>query len=444
MRKEAILKSTSPPYLLSLLRWFLRLEPLWLAAMLVTFFYRSPARDPWLVLCWGLPLFMAARWLVFRRLRAWSPLDPLYIAFLLLAALNVWAANIDPAQPPFTRGLMMLGRPVMGIALSLAFVDSVRRSGRIDAVLHATLALTLLVSFLGLTAVQWNAKSLQLAFITERLPRFTAFPDAAEGFNANEAGGVLAWTVPLSAGLALATKRRLWRWGFGAAFAGGFLALILGQSRFAIAGTLVALALLVPLVILCWRNRAVAWGMLAVIAILEILLIQGAFAPEQRSGRQDWDSESAAGRLALWDNAWTINCNHPVFGVGLNMFRYGRVRALYPVEIPGLPIIPHTHNEFLQIGTDLGVPGWLWAVALASAVIAMLWRIYRRGDTPTRRIAAAVGVGLLAHAVFGMGDAIPIWDRWAFVSFWLLGLGCSVFEWVRPNNPQRNLYPFQW
>jgi O-antigen ligase len=423
------------PLFLSILRWFLRLESFWLGAMLVTFFYRSPARDPWLVLCWGLPLFMAARWFVYRRLWARSPLDALYAAFLLLAALNVWAADLDPALPPFTRGLMMLGRPVMGIALSLAFVDSTRRSRRIDAVLHATLALTLLVSSLGLTAVQWNAKSLQLAFITERLPRFTAFPDAGEGFNANEAGGILAWTVPLSAGLAVATKRRLWCWGFGAAFAGGFVALVLGQSRFAIAGTLVALALLVPLVTVSWRNRAAAWGMLAVVAILEILLIQGAFAPEQRSGRQDWDSESTAGRLALWDNAWTIIRNHPVFGVGLNMFRDARVRALYPVEIAGLPIIPHTHNEFLQIGTDMGVPGWLWAAALVSAVIAMLWRTHQRGDTFARRIAAAVGAGLLAHALFGMGDAIPIWDRWAFVGFWLLGLGCSVNEWVRPNNP---------
>lgn len=412
--------------------------------MLVTFFYRSPARDPWLVLCWGLPLFMAARWLVYRRLWSRSPLDALYAAFLLLAALNVWAAGLDAALPPFTRGLMMLGRPVMGIALSLAFVDSVRRSGRVDTVLHATLALTLLVSIVGLTAVQWNAKSLQLAFITERLPRFTAFPDAAQGFNANEAGGVLAWTVPLAAGLALATKRRLWRWGFGAAFATGFLALILGQSRFAIAGTLVALALLVPLVILSWRSRAAAWGMLAVVGILEILLIQGAFAPEQRGDRQDWDSESTAGRLALWDNAWTIIRDHPLTGVGLNMFRDARVRELYPVEIPGLPIIPHTHNEFLQMGTDMGVPGWLWAVALAAAVIAMLWRIYRAGDTPARRIAAAVGAGLLAHVLFGLGDAIPIWDRWAFVGFWLLGLGCSAFVWVHPNNPQRNLYPFQW
>ncbi len=428
----------------SIFRGFLRLEPFWLAAMLVTFFYRSPARDPWLVLCWGLPLFMAARWLVYQRLWTPSPLDALYAAFLLLAALNVWAAGLDPALPPFTRGLMMLGRPVMGIALSLAFVDSVRRTGRIDAVLHATLALTLLVSALSLTAVQWNAKSFQLAVITERLPRFTAFPDAAEGFNANELAGVCAWTVPLSAGLALATKRRLWRWGFGAAFAGGFLGLILGQSRFAIAGTLVALMFLVLLVIRSWRGRAVAWGALAVVTVLEILLIQGAFAPEQRSDRQDWDSESTAGRLALWENAWTIIRDHPLFGVGLNMFRDARVRQLYPVEVPGLPIIPHTHNEFLQIGTDMGIPGWLWAVVLAGVVIAMLWRIYRHGSGSARRMAAAVGAGLLAHMLFGLGDAIPVWDRWAFVGFWLLGLGCSVFAWTCTNNPQHNLYQFQW
>jgi uncharacterized membrane protein YdcZ (DUF606 family) len=38
-----------------------------------------------------------------------------------------------------------------------------------------------------------------------------------------------------------------------------------------------------------------------------------------------------------------------------------------------------------------------------------------------RHLAWVLLASLLAHNVFGMGDAIKLWDRYAFAWWWILG-----------------------
>jgi hypothetical protein len=78
--------------------------------MIAAFWMPSPRRDAWLWLLFLLPVFWGVRWLRFRRLWPDTPLQWLLLVFVILGILNVWLA-------PYTRGLMILGRPLMGIAL---------------------------------------------------------------------------------------------------------------------------------------------------------------------------------------------------------------------------------------------------------------------------------------------------------------------------------------
>jgi hypothetical protein len=39
----------------------------------------------------------------------------------------------------------------------------------------------------------------------------------------------------------------------------------------------------------------------------------------------------------------------------------------------------------------------------------------------------AAATGLLAHAVYGVGDAITLWDRFIFVFWWIMGLVGAVY-----------------
>ena len=192
-------------------------------------------------------------------------------------------------------------------------------------------------------------------------------------------------------------------------------------------GTLIALALLIPLVITRWRWRSLAWGGLLLIGILEILIVRNVFTPAHLSTQVMRDEDSMSVRFDIWKSGLDIVRDYPLTGVGMNMFRDGRVRALYPVATFKPPVLPHTHNELLQISTDMGVPGLALFVGFYSVAGWMVWRCYRHGTPDVKIVAAGVGAGLLAHLLFGMGDAITLWDRFAFLFWWLLALGCGVW-----------------
>jgi len=436
MQNNSALESTlvlAP--LRSLAAFILRLEPLWLGLMLYHFWFPIEIRWHWLWLLGGVPLVFIARFIVHGRIFTRFPLDLLLLIFLALAVLNLYLSPFTYTNP--LSRLYLLARPLLGILLCIAFVEQVRRQRKLDALLLATLALSLLIALLALTGSQWNNKSTQLLFFINLLPRFTIFPGAEGGFNANEIAGALAWITPLCAALAALrwdqTLSRPWlqrslKWGFRLAFVLSFLALFLGQSRFALAGVLAALALLAFLLIPRWRGRLLAWALIAAVALLELLIMRNVFAPANQIVMEQRDTESMNIRFDIWNSAFDILRDYPWTGVGMNLFRDAKVRDLYPVPSFPQPILPHAHNEFLQIAADLGIPGLLVYTGWHIVLILVLWHLYRRATLHNLRLlAAGVVMALLAHGFYGFGDAITLWDRLAFVYWWMLALGCAAY-----------------
>jgi O-antigen ligase len=105
--------------------------------------------------------------------------------------------------------------------------------------------------------------------------------------------------------------------------------------------------------------------------------------------------------------------------MGMNAFR--RVMpVLYPTSLtaPGVDVA-HAHNHLLQAALDLGIPGLIAYLAIWLLVGVLLTRVYRRGDEATHRtVASGLGVGLIAHFVFSLTDAIPLGAK-VGVLFWL-------------------------
>jgi O-antigen ligase len=101
---------------------------------------------------------------------------------------------------------------------------------------------------------------------------------------------------------------------------------------------------------------------------------------------------------------------------------------------------PHAHNEWLQMGADLGIPGFLMFLAMQVVILWMLWQGWRSDQPHAQIMAVAVFGGLLAHSVYGLGDAITLWDRFSFILWWLVGLAGAQYVLSRPqpdtvNNP---------
>jgi O-antigen ligase len=282
---------------------------------------------------------------------------------------------------------------------------------------------------LALGATQWPAKSDQFDPITNALPVVSNFPGTEGGFNPNEVAGALAWMLPLAAGLALYRWREKLPGRDSTLMACALLgaALFFGQSRAAILGVLAAFVVLCFLLLNTRRLRYLALAGVGVLAALQILAVGNAFAPQAEGGIAGNVSEQAdlsiSPRLRIWESALAMIRDYPLTGVGISFYRYDPIRSMYPVEGVDRNVLVHTHNELLQVGTDLGVPGLIVYVGIHAVAIFMIYRLWKMGKRDENyALAIAAACGILAHTIFGLYDAIPLADRFSFLFWWTFGL----------------------
>jgi putative inorganic carbon (hco3(-)) transporter len=404
-----------------LLTLFLKSEPLILGVLIVAMWYPSPLRDRYVWLFILLIPVLVARWALRGHIITITRLDAIWLILLVLGIANIYVA-------PYTRGFIMLARPVLGLVLYFYIIETARYRKRMDKALNLITVLAILTGFLALFGTQWNEKSFQFEPLLNILPTMKDWAIASElglSFNANEIAGAIAYILPLMAGVAIYHWRmKLPRIGVTLAFVLLFLSLFLGQSRLTIIGVLAALALIIFLLIPRSKWQAIAWAALGLVMILELVVI---YNPASRQALAERDEDSFSGRLNIWSSAISMVEDYPLTGVGLNMFRDRRVLEKYPVPrwipSPGATrILPHTHNEVLQIAADMGIPGVIVFISIHIMAIYMTVQTWRRGDDYARAVSVSAGAGLLAHTIFGIGDAITLWDRFAFLFWVVLGL----------------------
>ncbi len=424
----------------------LLIEPLLLAITVIVFWFPDTTGR-----LWSLSLFippMIARIILYRRLWVTTPLNLLLYVFLAVGAINTSIALTNPAVAPYSWGWWIMGRPLMGVGLALSLASIAYERGSVKAIVLVVVLLSVLVGVLGLGSAQYIAvKSGQLQALIDLVPKISGFPGAEYGFNVNEIGGAMAFFAPFVAGIAFYDWRTR-----GAsirpiistiAFVLLALALFLGQSRLAIFGVLLALVALVWLLIPVGRWRYAALALLIAFGAFQIYLITDPGAPASADGSTEVlnarDANSMDVRFEIWNSALSIIRDYPLSGVGLNMFRANIVRDQYPAPGYAIGVLPHAHDELLQVGSDVGIPGMILYLAWHVVLVIMLLRIWRSGDSFIRAAGIAAGAGLAAHAFFGLGDAITLFDRFIFAYWLLVGIvgGCYLLatrrpEWITP------------
>jgi O-antigen ligase len=380
-------------------------------------------RADYIFLLAALAPILLIQWFLNRHAFLLFPLTIWLVIFLILGIISVQFAPYE------SRGLRMLARPALGMALTVYCVELARTTRRMTTVLGIMVGLSFLVGVVALGATQWTVKSADFRGIITRLPELEPF-FARGGFNPNEIAGALAWLTPLTGGLALYGWSRSSHLGqvfsFGAFF---FLivALTLGQSRFAIIGVLIVLTGIATLGASSTLRRIALGGVgLLIIVQAAILfnLLPAASSVGNGSGTSGdvgisrRDERTVNQRFAIWESAFAMVKDHPFTGVGMDRFRYPPVREDYPIKNYDLSP-PHAHNEFVQIATDLGLPGLIVFAGWTIATAYMAFFIWQEGDQNARIVALSAGGGIIAHLLYGMGDAIPLWDRLSFI-YWIM------------------------
>ncbi len=417
----------------------LLIEPL-LLAITVSVFWVSDASTR----LWSLTLFvppMIARIILYRRLWVSTPLNLLLYVFLAVGAINTSIALTNPEVAPYSWGWWIMGRPLMGVGLALSLASIAVERGSIKAIVLVVVLLSVLVGVLGLGSAQYVAeKSWQLQALIDVVPKISGFPGAEHGFNVNEIGGAMAFFAPFVAGIAFydwrsrARGASIRRISATVAFILLASALMLGQSRFAIFGVILALAVLSFLLIPARRWRYLVLVLLITFSAFQVyLIVDSGVATGSTEVLSARDADSLTTRVEIWNSALSIIRDHPLSGAGLNMFRAPIVRAQYPAPAYGTKVLPHAHDELLQVGSDVGLPGLILYIAWHAVLIFMLLRIWRTGDNFIRAAALAAGAGLAAHAFFGLADAVTLFDRFIFAYWLLVGIvgGCYLLA-MRP------------
>jgi len=354
-----------------------------------------------------------------------TPLNAALAVLLVMVGVSLFA-TIDVVL-----SLGKISGVLLGVLLFWAISRWLTSADRLRVATGAFLLCGAVLAVVGLLGTNWDNKFPAIGALTARLPAaIRGVPGAERGFSTNAVAGCLVLFIPLQ--IALLTTRGRWLAPIGLASPGRAavvfavelallaltgITLLFTESRTAWIGLVVGVAAFL-LWYRPWTRRVAALGAAAIVLATMTLgsertsdLIVSRAGPAFRSTFEL--------RTTLWTIAVRALRDYKFTGMGMNVFR-----KLLPIQYPGYPMlpneeVPHAHNHILQAGLDLGIPGLVAYLAIWLVTGALLVRIYRRSSSSTYRlIASGLGVGLIAHFMFGMADAIPLGAK-VGVLFWL-------------------------
>ena len=309
------------------------------------------------------------------------PRSPLYLPVVLFL---LWACATLFWAPYKNAGLQWF-LTLLFYSLLFAFTLQETRS---HERMYALVAL-----MLGMGVAEGLFGIIQYAWIGEPRATGTFFNP---NFFASYEGAILC----LALGMALFMRRteisqstRIVLWSAVAIIA---VAFVLAQSRGAL------LAFVVAVVLMGW----IRFGKMAV-AIGVVILLIGVVIPNPLRNRiADVSSQDpyAYTRLDIWGNTTNRIIEHPL-GIGLGMFKYGSFQNRFPIEgniVRYGKRAESAHNEYLQIGVELGVVGlaiFLGGLALWGRGVREVWRsLLSSNERGLVMGLTAAGIVLLVHA----------------------------------------------
>jgi O-antigen ligase len=227
------------------------------------------------------------------------------------------------------------------------------------------------------------------------LPGLAVLGRISMHYDRNAAGSYFAMLLPLAAGLCMASGGRRRQTNVALAIVVAFAAWLTG-SRIALAA--IASGGLVMAAIVWRRVTSQAVKRAALIAACTVGLVAVAVTLAYPSGRNPSVSNSVRGRTELWIAGLHMIEAHPLAGVGLGRFYelsidYGRpqLASVLPADNPH----ENAHNNFLQVGAEVGLPGLL-------ALVWLLWngvRVLRERDLAASPVGLGAACGALAFVV---------------------------------------------
>jgi len=211
---------------------------------------------------------------------------------------------------------------------------------------------------------------------------------------------------------------------YGVAFVVGQIALVMTLSR---AGWIqFGAALLLFGLIFFKRVGFRMWALTLVIGWTTVLILMEltVIGDLVKMRVLEFDPITTFGRLELAKVAWNMIEANPIFGVGLNTFRF--VAPQYDTTGITFVVQAAVHNIPLLVWAETGTVGLLLFLAFPLLVCWRLWDYQRHSGGPSTAFTAAILVGLIGFFVGGLMDSNYA-NQLNIVHFWVVsGLGMAI------------------
>ncbi|GEM_PF-5554902 len=403
--------------------------------------------------------------------------NPIWIVGMILVAIPIFQVLLDSWRRARYRGvrallspdscmLLLLMMSIVGLVVSEDPTVSLSKfqglffaAGAYFSVSHYALSLEratkvsalLSAGSIGIVSValfgtEWQSRYSKTSFfwpIYDLLPQAIRDVPASHGitagFHPNEVSGVLAPLILLAAGTLFVVIRNSFLHTelkkavaavVGASIFLGSAYVLLSVSRNAWLSLGIAV-LATSITILLKRSPRMVVPLLILVAVISLGVWQSrGSAGENFLSDSDltWEQDPSAWgqpmRPQIWQRALQMISDHPVTGIGLNMFPYV-VQTRYPFEWFNDYFVPHAHNLYLQTAVDYGLPGLLSFLGLVSLSLAGVIKALKC-RSGLEGFSLGVFGALLSMLVFGMLDTVAVGAKPSFLLFSIIGLGVAV------------------
>jgi putative inorganic carbon (HCO3(-)) transporter len=352
---------------------------------------------------------------------------------------------------------------VLGVGFFFAFVHLVKSENGIQWTLLLFILTGFVISGVGLLGLQQFQKIGFLQPLIVRLPvALTNLPGAEGGFHPNEVAGAILWFFPLMIALSWwllgKRKRILQSVNEGKYFIilltsilillFVFIVFLLAQSRSAF------LALLITFCLFLIISLPSKWRLAGGFVLILLTSLLGWYSWQQgwiqrlyevtTSGGTTASVVTLNGRVEIWSRALYAIQDFPFTGMGMNTFR-----KIMPILYPLFTVAPevdigHAHNEFLQAALDLGIPGLIAFMAIYFVAFSMLLQTWQQSgrhhftrsargldlvllsSSGIKALVTGISASLLAHALYGLTDAVALGAKPGILFWMLLGLAAGL------------------
>jgi O-antigen ligase len=136
----------------------------------------------------------------------------------------------------------------------------------------------------------------------------------------------------------------------------------------------------------------------------------------------DHPSYTYTDRMDIWRFGIMHLKDRPVFGFGYGRANFSKV---YPEFFKRSILLFHTHNTFLNIGLELGIPGLIALFWLFWAILKSLWKDWRNRLNDNRLLSFAILTSVIGFLIRVQFDHLLV-DEMALMLWLLVGMGFAI------------------